>query len=490
MTPARTKIKQVEKLLSDILDHGLTPERNEQLEYLLNHDPETCEIYLNLITTDAHLHRYFGGRIPNIPGLPQAIAGTMIPITRRTWSWRHLAALIILTFGLILGFGLAGWLRQHTDKPIYVATLRNSIDAHWLTSGDRLAMGTPLKQGRLVLTQGLAEIELFDGTALILEGPTRMELLTTNSVRLHQGLLLATVPPLAQGFKVTTPVADVVDLGTRMGVHVDKRGTTRARVFTGEIEITPKDVTSQSRRLCQEQAAIVTPGTMVVQTIDPKTLRFPEPARIYNPGIAGDFERKDSIEVQGVPAKPGYWSGDLCDIVPAEQGITPYQGKGMLRFLGTSAPKDRPRYVTGASQQWQIVDLRDLHTEVRAGYASVEASIYFNRIALIQRDKDVQQGIAIHAFKGKPEETRKLWPHRSSHRIRCLESEVRTDNDPETWERVELHFHIPPETDFLVVEIRTALEVSENHPIDQFEGHYADHLTLNLRVGPTPSQSD
>lgn len=489
MKPAKTKSKQVEKLLSDILDHGLTPERNEQLKYLLNHDPETCELYLNLITTDAHLHRQFGGRIPNIPGLPQATTATT-PTIRRTWSGRHLAAIIILAFGLMLGFGLAGWLRQHTDKPIYVATLRNSIDAHWSTSGGHLAMGTPLKQGRLVLTRGLAEIELFDGTSLILEGPTRIELLTTNSVRLNQGLLLATVPAQAQGFKVTTPVADVVDLGTCMGVQVDNRGTTWTRVFTGEIEISPKDLTAQSHRLGQPEAAVVTPGTMVVQTVDPKTLQFPEPARITNPGVAGDFEKRDVIEVQGVPARPGYWSGDLCDIVPAEQGITPYQGKGMLRFLGTSAPKDRPRYVTGASQQWQIIDLRDLRTEVRAGYASVEASIYFNRIALIQRDKDVQQGIAIHAFKGKPEETCKLWPHRSSHRIRCLESEVRTDNDPETWERVDLNFHIPTETDFLVVEIRTALEVSENHAIEQFEGHYADHLTLNLRVGPTPARPE
>lgn len=485
MTLNRAKAKQIEQLVSLILDQGLTSQRRTQLEDLLNHDPEACEVYLNLVTTDGHLQRQLGGQIPEIPGLP--LTPPLEPIHRKR-SWRHLAAIIILGIGLLMGFGLAGWWRHHTDGALYVATLRNTIDAHWQAPRGTLALGRPLKQGVLKLSQGLAEIELFDGTALILEGPTCLDLLTPNSVHLQEGTLLATVPSQAQGFTVKTPVADVVDLGTRMGVRVDDRGTTWTRVYQGQVELSPRDITAQSQRLGQNQAAVVTPGTLMVQTIRPESLRFPEPARTYNPGVAGDFEIKDDIDVQGVPGQPGYWSGDLCEIVSAEQGITPYHGQGMLRFLGTSAPKDRPRYVTGASQQWQIIDLYDIREEVQAGYVSVEASAYFNRIASSQQDSEVQQGISIHAFKGNIDETRKLWPHRSRHRTRCLESEVRTDNDPATWERVDLTLHVPSQTDFLVIEIRTALEGPKDQEIEQFEGHYADDLSIHLRVGPTPAQ--
>ncbi len=482
MTLNRSKAKQIEQLVSAILDQGLTSERQTQLEELLNHDPEACELYLNLVTTDAHLQRQLGGQLPDIPGLPTASSSQPIRSGR---SWRHLAAIIILVIGLFLGFGLAGWWRHHTRSPIYVATLRNAIDASWQTD---LKIGSPLKQGHLRLNRGLAEIELFDGTNLILEAPVRLDLLTPNSLELVQGTLVATVPVQAQGFLVKTPIADVVDLGTRMGVRVDPRGTTWTRVFQGQVEVSPRDLTAKPLRLTQNQAAVVTPGTMLVQTIRPDSLKFPEPPRTYNPVVNGDFEIPEAISVQGVPGQPGRWSGDLCQVVSAEQGITPYSGQHMLRFLDSSAPKDRPQYVTTASQQWQIIDLRDILAEVKAGRVSVEASAYFNRIASTsEEDPQAIQAIYIHAFKGNVKDTRKLWPHRSKHRTRSLVSEVLTDNDPQTWERADVILQVPAQSDFLIIEISTVIEAQEGRDIQSFQGHYADQVNVDLRVGPTPA---
>ncbi len=53
------------------------------------------------------------------------------------------------------------------------------------------------------------------------------------------GQMRVHVPPHARGFKLMTPDAKVVDLGTEFGLKVSDSGKSDVHVFDGEVEVYP-----------------------------------------------------------------------------------------------------------------------------------------------------------------------------------------------------------------------------------------------------------
>lgn len=117
-----------------------------------------------------------------------------------------------------------------------------------LRNGDRLGNTT------IEIQRGLIRLQFDDGVEVTLQGPARYELISPGKTRLHSGLLTATVPPGAEGFQVSTPTAEVVDLGTAFGIEIDSEGIPVVSVFDGEVEVTPAD--SGAGRLVQEGEAV------------------------------------------------------------------------------------------------------------------------------------------------------------------------------------------------------------------------------------------
>ncbi len=484
MTLPRAEIAKVRELVNAILDDGPTPERLQQLERLLNHDPEVCEAYLDFMTMHAYLERQLGGSLAEVPGVP-GVTSQQHGRPRRIRIRRHAIAAVLVILGVLIGVHLATWLGRKAIGSTYVATLKNAINAQWSMADAPQRPGSLLKQGSLVLTKGLAEIELFEGTVLTLEGPVGLELLSTNRIALEKGMLVAEIPTRATGFAIRTQVAEIVDLGTRVGVKADTQGTTWVRVFDGKVRVSPSNIAGRSQLLQKDEAVTVDGKSGALQPVGASTLQFPHPARAFNPDLQGGFEPNDLVLSTGIPNQVGRWSGDMCAIVGTEQGVTPHSGQRMLKFIATTAPGDRPMGITGASQQWRIFDLSDIRDQVRAGYGVLEASVYFNRVASRENRMDIIQGLSVHAFKGRPGA-----PNASERHIRSLNAQINTDNNPKTWERVELTYRIPFDADYLVLELRTAINVSTGRSIREFEGHYADDLICTMRVGPTAARAN
>ena len=72
--------------------------------------------------------------------------------------------------------------------------------------------------------------------------------------QLVSGLLTATVPPGAEGFRVDTPTAQVVDLGTAFGIEQRTDGTSKVSVFDGEVEVIGQKGSGKKRLLTEGQA--------------------------------------------------------------------------------------------------------------------------------------------------------------------------------------------------------------------------------------------
>ena len=146
----------------------------------------------------------------------------------------------------------------------YVATLTGAVDCQWANFSVSPKYGEPLEAGReITLLTGLAQLTFDDGAKVVLQGPATFKVEGTGSALLSAGKLSALVPRQAVGFRIQTPTAEVVDLGTEFGLEVDSDGKTEVHVFTGEVVIWNREnskTTSTGQHLEQHEAALMEAG--------------------------------------------------------------------------------------------------------------------------------------------------------------------------------------------------------------------------------------
>ena len=228
------------ELLRGLSDGSLTPEEGARLNGLLHGDPEACELYLRHFTLEAELRHEFGGQPPLPDALPASAGLTGERIARRPrtgWaigrSLRFAAAMLLgallstLAGSLLLRPG-NDLLDRHEDARIAtdsVATLLFADNCQWRTKeypveGQRLAVGP------LHLERGLVILRFDGGAAVVLEGPTDLEIESRGCARLQSGRLTVRAPKEAAGFTVRSPASDVVDLGTEFAIVVERGGAT------------------------------------------------------------------------------------------------------------------------------------------------------------------------------------------------------------------------------------------------------------------------
>lgn len=121
-----------------------------------------------------------------------------------------------------------------------IAILTQLMDAEWFEGAVPPKHGAALSAGKFRLKSGLAQIEFFSGATVILQGECELDLVSAGEAICHRGKLRAQVPPAARGFRLRTPTANLVDLGTEFGVAVemkDGKSQTALHVFDGEVEV-------------------------------------------------------------------------------------------------------------------------------------------------------------------------------------------------------------------------------------------------------------
>jgi hypothetical protein len=150
----------------------------------------------------------------------------------------------------------------------------------------------------------------------------------------------------------------------------------------------------------------------------------------------------------------------------------------MLRFL---APPHRNDAV-GDSVVWQLIDLRSAKDFIsRYGVVDLKAWVYFNRVHGDSHSAS-RFRLTIAAFRGPPAGAAALWAARKQTAVAFDERELQTDDDPRTWERVDVATSISPGADFAVVEIRALAPKGTPASVDPFAGHFADSIDAKVCV--------
>ncbi|MCO6044663.1 FecR domain-containing protein [Aeoliella sp. ICT_H6.2] len=153
-------------------------------------------------------------------------------------------------------------------SPEVAATLTGLDDCRWEPGSAAPTYGEPLLPGRtLKLAEGRAKLTFESGAQLILQGPTEFEVVSSMDGSLPFGKLRALCPVQAHGFKIATPTAQVVDLGTEFGMQVDGLGETEVHVFAGEVLTWPVDakgkIAEHALSLVKDKAALFKKGIAV-----------------------------------------------------------------------------------------------------------------------------------------------------------------------------------------------------------------------------------
>jgi hypothetical protein len=158
-------------------------------------------------------------------------------------TWRALAAsLVVLVGGFWLWWAFGGDPRARLalEKPqpnsgreLAVVTFTRDLTG----SGSVYRAQDGIPAGSLKIDSGQLQMRFFSGATVTIEGPAELELRTEMEAIVHQGLVLANVPSVADGFTIRTRAWRVVDRGTVFGVDARHPERPEVHVLQGKVEM-------------------------------------------------------------------------------------------------------------------------------------------------------------------------------------------------------------------------------------------------------------
>lgn len=204
----------LEELANRYLDGQAAPGEVEQLNRLLQDQPESRRAFADLANLDSALAEYAPGwEEPKAVMQPQRLRAGI-----RTHLWLAAAAC------LVMGFAAVWW--QTAQVAATVAQGVGSAD---------LSPGMQVRGETQELKAGTVEFITSKGARVVIEAPAAFRFESAQRLHMLHGRVAADVPPAAKGFTVVTPTGKAVDLGTKFGVDVPLQGTAEIHVFEGEV---------------------------------------------------------------------------------------------------------------------------------------------------------------------------------------------------------------------------------------------------------------
>lgn len=224
-------VKERDELIDALIDGEISEADFLRLEAELSVDPAARRAYYDRIALSTLLKTE-----------AQAPARQVAPVKKQARYWTPgmmaMAAAVVallLTVGVLLQGEVAP---AEEQKASGFAVLAGQAEAVWAT-GAALADGSLLPAGPLHLASGVAQIELFSGVTVIVEGAAEFEVVSAMEMSVKQGRVRAHVPEPARGFRIHTSAGEVVDLGTEFAMNVSQ-DQSEVHVLDGEVEWHPR----------------------------------------------------------------------------------------------------------------------------------------------------------------------------------------------------------------------------------------------------------
>jgi T5SS/PEP-CTERM-associated repeat protein len=296
MSLSRTQLDRLHALTAALLEDTISPAEFDQLATWLRFDQDAREFFVTYVDLHCLLRRQgvarSGKSAKQIFWLPcggdvqstsaerdgqsagfeataSRKAARLAPLSLGSVSARLLLRPVPLALSMVLilisapllalGFWAAS-MRVAEPPPKVVARLTAVRDVRW-----RDETVAPLSQSLLVegqhleLLGGFAEVTFDLGPKVLLKGPAKFCVWSSDCGRLQNGELTTQIPSAAVGFRIATPSVDVVGLGAEFGVAVDAAGIAEVHALEGGVAAVFNDVVGDgpARRIDLEQSEAV-----------------------------------------------------------------------------------------------------------------------------------------------------------------------------------------------------------------------------------------
>ena len=293
-----------EKLIAAYLDDALAEEDRASLAAWLKAHPDHLRRFVEANVREQEIRLAVAGQVRREAAANFVEAGGLAPAPRLPWMarlwrrrWPAVAAVLLVVLGLAL------WLKRPVPAGPFVAQVAQVWNMAGPEPADRLQAGQKLRAGKVILTAGALKLTLASEVTIVFEGPGELDLLTPMRVLLHSGQAVARVPEQACGFRIETPGAHIVDLGTEFAVKPGPGLSTDVQVYEGEVVTTPRSENvagSFSQRLLAGHAARFLPDASVpAQTLPYAPDRF---LRRLPETQAGEHQETRGAPVKRLPA--------------------------------------------------------------------------------------------------------------------------------------------------------------------------------------------
>jgi hypothetical protein len=273
----------LEGLLSDLFEQGLTDERWQDLRQILR-DPLQRRRYRRYVRIHALLETelLLPLQLPSA-GVAAQLSMAASPLSRETVRVSAPAGTTIRSLGpsrwlraaaavFVAAAGALAWMllrTQPTEADVFaiISTIEHMPDAPWRT-------GTLLGKGPLMVPAGIVHVVFDSGVAVTVQGPARMALTSPQGMTLDSGALVAHVPAHAVGFHVSTAQAQLVDLGTEFGVAATPSGHTTVQVREGRVAVTTAMASDPTVLAAGEARRIEQAGRVSVAAVNASLFSF------------------------------------------------------------------------------------------------------------------------------------------------------------------------------------------------------------------------
>ncbi len=446
------------------LDGRLTADEVRALEAELLSSSEARARYWEIAGTHASLERHFhensGSELSDtlvFPALDRQKKSAL-------WTFAPMAAAAAIVLGFFAFFKPAPPAPNLVQSGGFIA--RWDDDWRFLQASElKLAAGES------------RELVFVNGVRVALEGPIDGNLVAPDLMTLATGRIGVHVPPGAEGFTVDTPAGQVVDFGTRFGIDV-AGNKLRAEVFEGRIDV---NVAGENYRMEGQASLEVVDQQSSGIAAGSNAQAYPMPTAEFRTTGFGQFNSPGYL-VKHHPTQPDQWAGDYSRATAAIDGVQPRTGAGMLQFLSTTQEAGSHEKI--GSQVWRVVDLEEIRAELGRRAERVRLTAWCNRVEGTA-DSDTKFMFELAGQAGSQQEFR--W---SPDVVLRSQTDLLTDADPTTWEKVTVELQIPSSLRFLVVMASAQENVSNQLPAEgqEFDGHFVDDIELEFSAGLRASQ--
>lgn len=268
---------EFQRLLHRLADGSLDQTETEQLESLLLDQPERQTQYLELMCLDASLMELgeISRSVPDYhishPQEKKSVPWGVWVLTVCAVACLVVAALLFVSTGNELQQvvqqkdpAVQEETNQTTNKqpsqePFSQATLIAGHRAVFRGTHSPTLTGSRLRFAEnYMLQDGMVKIRFASGAEVILKAPALFQVAHEEELVVNLGKCSVYAPDGAEGFKVSTPTSNVVDLGTRFSVTVAEDGASNVSVVDGEAEVSSLSDPRKKRLLKGETAYVGT----------------------------------------------------------------------------------------------------------------------------------------------------------------------------------------------------------------------------------------